>query len=239
MPQFALKTIIALLLIMQLSISCSAIDQPIVQTILDTPSNGIKYLALGDSYTIGESVAPYNRFPVQLKKGLAANGIEVSEPEIIARTGWTTDALAEAIAQSAKKPEYRLVTLLIGVNNQFRGRNPEEYREQFRQLLLTAISLAGNNEHRVIVLSIPDYGYTPFGAPNREKISREIDVFNQINLEETRKTGAHYVDITPISRRGLNEPTLVAADKLHPSAEMYRLWVELLLPIATEILNGP
>lgn len=239
MPQFALKTTIALLLIMQLAISCSAYDQSNVQTSAEMTSNGIKYLALGDSYTIGESVAPGNRFPVQLQKGLETTGIELSEPEIIARTGWTTDELAEAIAHSAKKPEYRLVTLLIGVNNQYRGRNPEEYREQFRQLLRTAVSFAGNNEHRVIVLSIPDYGYTPFGAPNREKISREIDVFNQINLEETRKTGAHYVDITPISRRGLTEPTLVAADRLHPSAEMYRLWVELLLPKATEILKGP
>lgn len=240
MPVIARTNLMRLFIFMQIIQACSASNPTLMQPDAETPPPaGPKYLALGDSYTIGESVAPGSRFPVQLHKQLYDAGIEIAEPEIIARTGWTTDELAEAIAQSAKKPEYKLVTLLIGVNNQYRGRNAEEYRDQFRQLLRTAIYLAGNNERRVIVLSIPDYGYTPYGAPNREKISREIDLFNQINLEETRSIGANYVDITPISRRGLSEPALVAGDRLHPSAEMYRLWVELLLPGASEILKGP
>lgn len=235
----ALTTLPILLILMHINISCSATDPAILPNDTFHIDGKVKYLALGDSYTIGESVDPAGRFPVQLQKKLTAAGYDLAEPEIIARTGWTTDELAEALAQSGKKPEYRMVTLLIGVNNQYRGRDPEEYRLQFRQLLRDAIKLAGNNDRRVIVVSIPDYGYTPFGAPNRERISKEIDLFNQINREETGKTEARYADITPISRRGLSEPTLVANDRLHPSAEMYQLWVEVLMPIATEIVSGP
>lgn len=198
-----------------------------------------KYLALGDSYTIGEAVTEDQRFPVQLQQKLSEAGVKLPPPEIIARTGWTTDELAENIRQVQPRCSYALVSLLIGVNNQYRGRDTAEYRLQFRDLLQTAADLAGGNSARVIVVSIPDYAYTPFGqGSSASKISQEIDQFNLINLQETRKTSAVYIDITPISRKGLTEPELVAADKLHPSGAMYRLWTELMLPEARRILRG-
>lgn len=192
-----------------------------------------RYLALGDSYTIGEAVPATQRFPVQLQQKLITDGIQISAPEIIARTGWTTDELMNGIRQVNPSGTFDLVTLLIGVNNQYRGRDTAEYRRQFRELLNMAIGFAGNKASHVVVLSIPDYSITPFGLTrDMVKISREIDWFNHINLQETQNTEAVYVDITPISRRGLGEPQLVAADGLHPSGEMYREWVELLLPEA-------
>lgn len=198
-----------------------------------------KYLALGDSYTIGESVPATQRFPVQLQQKLLAGGIQIDSPEIIARTGWTTDELMNGIRQANPQGTFDLVTLLIGVNNQYRGRDTAEYRRQFRELLTMAIGYAGNKAEHVIVVSIPDYALTPFGLTrDMAKISREIDWFNRINLQETRKTQAVYVDITPISRRGLGEPELVAADGLHPSGEMYREWVELLMPEAKKIVDS-
>lgn len=198
-----------------------------------------KYLALGDSYTIGESVPATQRFPVQLQQKLLAGGIQINSPEIIARTGWTTDELMNGIRQANPQGTFDLVTLLIGVNNQYRGRDTAEYRRQFRELLTMAIGYAGNKAEHVIVVSIPDYALTPFGLTrDMAKISREIDWFNRINLQETRKTQAVYVDITPISRRGLGEPELVAADGLHPSGEMYREWVELLMPEAKKIVDS-
>lgn len=196
------------------------------------------YLALGDSYTIGESVDTDERFPVQLAEKLTQNGYLVDSPKIVAQTGWTTDELAASIESSDLKEKYDLVTLLIGVNNQFRGRGTEEYRTQFAELLQKAISFAGD-EKSVIVVSIPDYGVTSFGQDrNPEKIAEEIDIFNQINLEETQKTDAHYVDITGISRKAKNDDSLVASDGLHPSGEMYRLWVEEIYPVAKQIIQN-
>ncbi|MFW6245948.1 MAG: SGNH/GDSL hydrolase family protein [Tangfeifania sp.] len=201
-------------------------------------NNKLTYLALGDSYTIGESVDTDERFPVQLVQQLNENGIAVSTPEIIAQTGWTTDELAAAIESKNLTETYELVTLLIGVNNQFRGRDSGEYRNQFAELLQTAIEFTGN-EKSIIVISIPDYGVTPFGQDrNQEKIAEEIDLFNQINLEETQKTEARYVDITEISRRAKSDATLVASDGLHPSGKMYRLWVEEIFPAAKQILDN-
>ena len=196
------------------------------------------YLALGDSYTIGESVETDERFPVQLAEKLTKNGYLVGSPEIVAQTGWTTDELAAAIESRELKEKYDLVTLLIGVNNQFRGRDSDEYRVQFAELLQTAINFAGD-ETSVIVISIPDYGVTPFGEQrNPDKIAEEIDLFNQINGEETQKTDAHYVNITGISRQAANNSELVASDGLHPSGEMYRLWVEEIYPVAKQILEN-
>jgi lysophospholipase L1-like esterase len=195
------------------------------------------YLALGDSYTIGQGVETAGRFPVQLSEKLIRNGFLVDSPEIVAQTGWTTGELAAAIAGRKLGENYDLVTLLIGVNNQYRGRDPGEYRIQFAELLQTAIRLAGD-EAGVIVISIPDYGVTPFGRNgNPEKIAREIDLFNQINFEETQKTKARYINITGISRLALNNPELIASDGLHPSGEMYRLWVEAIFPVAKQILE--
>ncbi len=223
-------------------VSCSASDEiPVMnpEPEMENPAPKTRrYLALGDSYTIGEAVAADQRFPVQLQKKLAAEGFALASPEIIARTGWTTAELAGGIGLANLKSPYDLVTLLIGVNNQYRGLDTAEYRLQFRQLLGKAAVFSGNNYARVIVVSIPDYGYTPFGqSRDAAKTSREIDQFNRINYEETRKTPAEYVDITSISRQGIALPQLVATDGLHPSGEQYRQWVELIAPVAKNILR--
>ena len=198
-----------------------------------------RYLALGDSYTIGEAVREAGRFPVQLAERLRADGVDVATPEVVARTGWTTHELSGGIDSAGPVGPYDLVTLLIGVNNQYRGRPLDEYRQQFRQLVQRALGFAAGARERVIVISIPDWGVTPFAAGrDRDAIGREIDAFNEVNKDEANREGVRYVDITPISRRAKEEPNLVADDGLHPSAEMYRLWVELLLPEAVAALSG-
>jgi lysophospholipase L1-like esterase len=199
-----------------------------------TPSP--RFLALGDSYTIGESVAVADRFPNQLARTLRSKGIDIADPEIIAKTGWTTDELSSAIDAAKPHGPYSLVTLLIGVNNQYRGRDAAEYRKEFATLLQRAIGFAGGDAKRVVVVSIPDWGVTPFAA-NRDhaKIAAEIDRFNAINAEETKRAGAKYADITPISRKNL---TLVAPDGLHPSAAMYAQWVTVISPQAEAALRG-
>lgn len=195
----------------------------------------IRLLCLGDSYTIGESVPVADRWPVQLAARMRTLGLEVADPVTIAKTGWTTDELDAAINEADPKGPFDIVTLLIGVNNQYRGRSTEEYRREFRGLLTRAIGFAGGRANRVIVLSIPDWGVTPFaGDRDRAKIGREIDGFNRINKEEASRAGARYVDITPISREAASNPALTAGDDLHPSEEMYRRWVELVVPQAVE-----
>jgi lysophospholipase L1-like esterase len=191
------------------------------------------FLALGDSYTIGESVAADERFPHQLAKAL-----KVQEPQIIAKTGWTTDELDKAIDAAKPKGPFDLVTLLIGVNNQYRGRSAAEYRTQFDALLKRAIGFAGGRPGRVVVVSIPDWGVTPFAAGrDQKKIGAEIDQFNDINHKDAVKAGARWVDITPISRRAASDPSLVAPDGLHPSGRMYKEWVDVILPIARDALK--
>ncbi len=194
-------------------------------------TNGLSYLALGDSYTIGESVAENERWPVQLSKSLTKSGVEVGSPQIIARTGWTTDELKEKIISENITKTYDLVSLLIGVNNQYRGRSFEQFRTEFIDLLETALKFAGNKPERVFVVSIPDWGVTPFGGKGQNKtISEQIDLFNKVKKEETEKKGILYIDITPISRQALNDATLIATDALHPSGKMYQQWVEKISP---------
>lgn len=198
-----------------------------------------RYLALGDSYTIGESVSPAECFPAQLTDALRAQGMPMGAPEIVAQTGWTTDELDRAIDAAQPQGTYELVTLLIGVNNQYRGRALDEYRTEFRGLLRRAIGFAGEHPARVIVLAIPDWGVTPFGR-DRQDVAAEIDAFNAANREIATSLGARYVDITPISREARDDPGLVAADGLHPSGKMYERWMEQTMPLAREILqNGP
>lgn len=198
-----------------------------------TPSP--RFLALGDSYTIGESVAVADRWPNQLALQLRKGGIAIADPEIIAKTGWTTDELSSAIDAARPQGPYALVTLLIGVNNQYRGRDAEQYRKEFAVLLKRAIAFAGGDPKRVVVVSIPDWGVTPFAAGrDRAKIGQEIDLFNAINREETKRGGARYADITPASRR---DATLVAPDGLHPSAKMYAQWVSVIEPQARAALG--
>ena len=204
------------------------------------PERGeLRYLALGDSYTIGESVDVSERWPVQLVRRLQDASVSIAEPEIIARTGWTTSELANAIELAAPQGPFDLVTLSIGVNNQFRGLDIDQYRIEFAALLQWSVRLAGDRPTQVIVVSIPDYSVTPFGIQfGRDRIAQEIDLYNMINEEETGQVGATYIDITGVSRRADTEPDLVAPDGLHPSGEMYRRWVDLILPAALEITTG-
>lgn len=202
----------------------------------------VRYLALGDSYTIGESVDESERWPMQLASQIESFGEQTEdgliEVTIIARTGWTTSELWEGIQAREITPPYDLVSLLIGVNNQYRGYDINEYREEFTFLLNKAIEYAGGDVNRVIVLSIPDWGVTPFaGSRNSKQIAVEINQFNAVNREETKNAGAHYIDITPISREAINNPALIAGDGLHPSGKMYSEWVQLALPVALEILD--
>jgi lysophospholipase L1-like esterase len=188
----------------------------------------IMFLALGDSYTIGESVPEHERWPVQLVKRLKAKGYSIEGPRIIATTGWRTDDLKNAMDKANLVNEYGLVSLLIGVNNQYQGKPVESYKPEFEALLKRAIELAGGRKERVFVVSIPDYGYTPFGQPKQESISHAIDEFNNANREITLRYGIRYYNITGLTRKGLDQPDLVAADKLHPSGAMYALWADLI-----------
>lgn len=199
----------------------------------------IRYLALGDSYTIGESVESSQRYPVQLVVLLKEYGFIIDDPQIIAKTGWTTDELDAAIEVENPQGPFNLVSLLIGVNNQYRGRSIDVYRLEFRDLLQKSIVFANGDAENVIVLSIPDWGVTPFAAGRDiDKIENEINMFNSVNLEETQAAGARYVDITPISRQAAEDISLVAGDGLHPSATMYASWVRTVLPVAIEVLEN-
>jgi len=195
-----------------------------------------RFLALGDSYTIGEKVDSAERWPVQLVRMLRAQRLAVSDPQIVARTGWTTDELAAGISVAAPVGPYALVTLLIGVNNQYRGRDAERYRAEFVSLLVQAVEFAGGKAQHVVVLSIPDWGVTPFAAGrDRAKIAGEIDRFNAINREESLRAGAAYVDVTPASREAHDGWT--TADGLHPSGRQYTRWAELALGPAAAALR--
>jgi lysophospholipase L1-like esterase len=215
-------------------ISCMVVGYVLASDVGQTKERRpVRYLALGDSYTIGASVAPAERWPVQLAAQLRANGLIVAEPLVIARTGWTTDELMAGIERQQPQGLFDLVSLLIGVNDQYRGRSGDEYRRQLRQLLHTAIAYAGGHAAHVIVLSIPDWSVTPFAAgQQRAAIAAAIDDFNTINRQETAQAGAHYVDVTPVSRQALQDASLLATDGLHPSGKMYTQWVELVLPTA-------
>lgn len=196
------------------------------------------YLALGDSYTIGESVSEDQRWSVQLAQMLRTKGYDIRNPYTIARTGWTTGELIEAINKTFQQQSYDLVTLLIGVNNQYRGQPIETYRAEFRQLLQTAIRYGKNDARRVVVLSIPDWGVTPFAeGRDRAKIAAEIDAFNAVARDETDNVGITFLDVTPLSRKALGDPTYVAEDKLHFSGKMYQEWAQLVIPVAESILK--
>jgi lysophospholipase L1-like esterase len=200
------------------------------------------FLALGDSYTIGEGVEEADRWPVLLQDSLVRHGLELGQPQIIARTGWTTGELLAAIREAGPEGPYALVSLLIGVNNQYRGPlrgfTTEGYTREFNELLGIAIGLAGGDPQRVLVVSIPDYSVTPFvPADQKQRVAREIDDYNRINRELSQQAGARYADITPLSRQAATDPSLLAADQLHPSGRMYRQWLQLLVPEARRALD--
>lgn len=196
-------------------------------------------LALGDSYTIGQSVAEAGRFPVQTVKYLTAQGINFHAPEIIARTGWTTGNLLGSLADAAPlKQTYDIVTLLIGVNNQYQHGSQQQYADEFLTLLNKAIQFAGNNKKRVIVLSIPDYSVTPFAnGSNKDLIAKEIDAFNAINKKIATAAGVNYVDITGFTRMAATDASLTASDGLHPSGVEYTVWANELIPVIKTALK--
>jgi lysophospholipase L1-like esterase len=201
------------------------------------PPTPLHYLALGDSYTFGEALAAHDCWPVVLVRRLRDAGVVINDPRIVAVTGWTTDELSEGMDAQTLTPRYDLVTLQIGVNDQYRGRPADEYRIQFDALLQRAIHLSGNRLARVIVVSIPDWGVTRFASEqgrDRAQIASEIDRFNAIASEDAARAGAHFVDIGGISRA---HPDLVADDGLHPSAAHYALWVETIEPVVLRALR--
>ena len=202
-------------------------------------SEGMRFLALGDSYTIGEGVPEGERWPVRLAEMLRERGVPIGDPTIVARTGWTTDELDAAIDAARPEGPYALVTLLIGVNNQYRGRPLDEYRAHFRALLDRAVGFAGGDAGRVVVLSIPDWGVTPFAeGRDRARIAAEIDAFNAAAREIVAERGARWVDVTPQSREAGAAPAFLAEDGLHPSGRSYDAWARLALPAALEALGG-
>jgi lysophospholipase L1-like esterase len=203
------------------------------------PAGVSKYLALGDSYTIGQSVAPQERYPVLLADALRKDGVDVGEPTIIARTGWTTRNLLDAMDRADLKGSYELVTVLIGVNNQFQGRGIEEYRTELKEVLEKGVKLAGGKREHVVAVSIPDWGATPMGrGSGPEVIGKQIDLFNEVKAQECKKLGISLVDVTGISRRAVVEPDLIAGDGLHPSGKMYGLWVEVLVGEGKRAVGG-
>ncbi len=200
----------------------------------------MKYLAIGDSYTIGEQVPAEENFPNQVYLILRGQGYRMAQPRIIAVTGWTTDELEEGIkgADLVEKIEtdQDLVTLLIGVNDQYRGRKVEEYHSAFEELLLKAVRFADNEKDRVIVLSIPDWGVTPFAeGRDREQIAKEIDQYNQVNKSVTEKHHIYYIDVTAWTREAAKDPSLLTSDGLHPSGKEYKRWAEKIAARAKKI----
>lgn len=224
-------TLILITLTAGIILSCKK-SKPEGMIIQPPTQSSYTFLALGDSYTIGQSVAEAERFPNITVELLRAMGKGSSVPKIIATTGWTTANLLSALNTNPPGNSYDVVTLLIGVNNQYQGRSLAEYRTEFTQLLTKAIEYARGNKSHVFVLSIPDYSVTPF-AQNSDtaRIAREIDLFNSANKEISNTFGVNYLDITPISREGKTDNSLHAVDGLHPSGKQYRRWATLLAPL--------
>jgi len=204
----------------------------IIGTILKA-QEPLRYLALGDSYTIGQGVSETERWPYQLVDSLQKLDLENDTLAYIATTGWRTDNLQNAIRNSNLDSNFNLVSLLIGVNNQYQGRSFDQYKKEFPELLSTAVALASGDKSNVFVVSIPDYAFTPFGRQN-ENISIQLDRYNAFADSVCQVEEIPFVNITPISRRGIDEPGLVAFDGLHPSGAQYKLWIDLIVPLFVE-----
>lgn len=205
-----------------------------------TRDGTIHYLALGDSYTIGEGVPEHDRWPVQLARALRSDGIPLSDPHVIATTGWTTDELSQALDAAEPPGTFGLVSLLIGVNNQYRGRGTDDYGREFDALLGRAIGFAGGRAGRVLVLSIPDWGVTPFAiAQGRDAglVAHEIDAYNAVAAGICAARGVAFIDITPISRAHGADTDMLVDDGLHPSSAMYAAWTACALPVARALLE--
>ena len=221
------------------SLACSPASRPKQPESSDPElPSPFSFLALGDSYTIGEAVPAEDRWPEQLTRALLENGIDMQNPAFIAQTGWTTTELKTAIDERKLSTTYDLVSLQIGVNNQYRSMDIDVFVREFKELLETAIRLAGNRADRVFVVSIPDWGVTPFAAGrNRKQIATEIDAYNRIKRATCAGRGVPYFEITDISRMVPEQDGLLASDGLHPSSAMYAAWVQRLAPGVAELLN--
>ncbi len=225
---------------MAINFLCITIPQNQIESKLMNISS-FSYLALGDSYTIGEGVPKEANFPNQLVKLLNEAGHSFAPPKIIAKTGWTTDELLEGVEKAGLEGEtFDWVTLLIGVNNQYREWSLEDYKKEFHLLLKKAIAFTGGNSQRVIVLSIPDWSVTPFGQQHpksAEKVAIEIDAFNEAKRKLTNDNGAHFVDITYHYREVGHLQEMVVEDKLHPGSEIYRFWAKKLADLMVRQLK--
>lgn len=200
---------------------------------------GVRVLALGDSYTIGTSVDPADRWVDRLASRLRSDGVPVVDPAVVAANGWTTDRLADAIEGRQLAPPYELVTLLIGANDAFQGRPAEAFRPAFEDLLARAVEFAGGTAADVVVMTIPDYTVTPVGQRYRPAEHAErLRAYNEFVREAAAETGARLVDLVPVSRLAADEPELVASDGLHPSAEQHRRWLERIYPVARDVLEA-
>jgi len=232
-----------LLLILSAVLGACASPQAVApRTMPITPgptTPAISYLALGDSYTIGEGASPADRWPVQLAALARTQGLNLAEPDIIARTGWTTAELLAAIAASDnRRTDYGLVSLLIGVNNQYRGQSVALYRTEFRQLLATAVGYAGGRPGRVVVLSIPDWGQTPFAqGRDQAQIAREIDQFNAAAQQECQAAGVAFVTITDFTRGAAGDARQFTTDGLHYTGAQMRQWAGRALPVVQGLLK--
>ncbi len=196
----------------------------------------LSYLALGDSYTIGESVKTNERWPIQLEKLILSKGTKLNTT-IIAKTGWRTDNLLNAANEQISNQKFDLVSLLIGVNNEYQGQSPDGFETKFRACLDFAVSHSKKGKSGVFIVSIPDYGFTPYGKPNQKKISTRLTKYNNICKSVAEDEGIVFIDITPISQDGLKNSSLVASDGLHPSGKQYALWVNLMLPKIMKMIS--
>ncbi len=232
---YSLRIIPTLILSIFFLGSCTQSSEKAQSPLSEEP---ILYLALGDSYTIGESVSEPERWPNQLADSLRLKGYSIPEVNIIARTGWTTAELQDGIQEATPNSNYDLVSLLIGVNNQYRGYDLNIYRAEFKELLEQAIDFAQGDAEKVFVVSIPNYGVTPFGESRGEdRIRQELLVYDSIADSIATEYGIPFVNISPISEWAKDDPSLIAEDELHPSGKMYTLWVEEMLPTVREILS--
>lgn len=206
-------------------------------TVFNPPANR-RYLALGDSYTIGEAVGENERYPAQLKDSLAKYNFNISDLNIIARTGWTTANLLNALQSTPPVGNYDLVTLLIGVNNQYQGLSLQQYSVEFTALLDKCKQYAGYDNKRIVVISIPDYSVVPFAKySDTVKIRTQLEQFNSTNKNITQYNGIKYIDVFGLSQEARIDKSLVAKDSLHFSGKEYAKWTNLLLPLAKEILK--
>jgi lysophospholipase L1-like esterase len=220
-----------LILFISTFMSCTAAGPELPEDFTTVKDRPLTYLALGDSYTIGEGVPEKDRYPnILVEKLNTQTELKWGKPEIIAKTGWTVDELDKGINEAAPTgTPYDLVTLLIGVNNQYRGRSVDDYRVEFELMLLRAIGFAGNRPNRVVVISIPDWGVTPFAdkrSTDKQKVASEIDAYNQAKKSICGKLGVKYIDITTEYRQIGARPEMVVSDQLHPSGLVYESWAE-------------